>query len=70
MLLCLSHTRTLTLLDELGADYDEKIKLWQANLAHSLEEMVSKQQLLSSFVYSQVIFIHLLIYTLSVMLMI
>ena len=36
MLLCLSHKRTLTTLDELGENHDEKVLQWQCNVVSSL----------------------------------
>ena len=36
MLLCLSHKRVLSTLDELGDDFDEKVLQWQCNLLSSM----------------------------------
>ena len=41
MLLCLSHSRTLVTLDDLGVNYDEDVRQWQANVSKSLMREVS-----------------------------
>ena len=36
LLLCLSHTQTLTTLDRLGENYDESVLKWKTNLIDSM----------------------------------
>ena len=39
MLLCLSHQQTLSILDKLGENHDEKVKVWQSNIECSFEKV-------------------------------
>ena len=39
MLLCLSHRRTLVLLDKLGEGYDSEVRKWKEGIERTMETM-------------------------------